>query len=235
MLTDLCKVVKISKSIYLAREPFAINVHKVNKDLQKNELPFIAMNSLEKNWGRLGNKILQYLCLLLVAAWVVPDLALGVTDCGDTVRPLTFYENVSLYALLAGFVFVILGILVDKKNLKMAAFGFALLPIAAWVYVQFFIDFSQIKRNVFAYDALAEGTLANIAEAQDRYKSEQGVFIKDLEKLYSHMAGSHGINPCVRILKINAGWDHWAAEAKHVSSPNAVLWTSKSGSSLKKG
>ena len=235
MLTDLCKVVKISKSIYLAREPFAINVYKVNKDLQKNELPFIAMNSLEKNWGRLGNKILQYLCLLLVAAWVVPDLALGVTDCGDTVRPLTFYENVSLYALLAGFVFVILGILVDKKNLKMAAFGFALLPIAAWVYVQFFIDFSQIKRNVFAYDALAEGTLANIAEAQDRYKSEQGVFIKDLEKLYSHMAGSHGINPCVRILKINAGWDHWAAEAKHVSSPNAVLWTSKSGSSLKKG
>ena len=202
---------------------------------KKNELPFIAMNSLEKNWGRLGNKILQYLCLLLVAAWVVPDLALGVTDCGDTVRPLTFYENVSLYALLAGFVFVILGILVDKKNLKMAAFGFALFPIAAWVYVQFFIDFSQIKRNVFAYDALAEGTLANIAEAQDRYKSEQGVFIKDLEKLYSHMAGSHGINPCVRILKINAGWDHWAAEAKHISSPNAVLWTSKSGSSLKKG
>ena len=202
---------------------------------KKNELPFIAMNSLEKNWGRLGNKILQYVCLFLAAAWVVPDLALGVTGCGDTVRPLTFYENVSLYALLAGFVFVILGILVDRKNLKMAAFGFALLPIAAWVYVQFFIDFSQIKRNVFAYDALAEGTLANIAEAQDRYKSEQGVFIKDLEKLYSHMAGSHGINPCVRILKINAGWDHWAAEAKHVSSPNAVLWTSKSGSSLKKG
>ncbi len=202
---------------------------------KKNELPFTAMNSLEKNWGRLGNKILQYLCLLLVAAWVVPDLALGVTDCGDTVRPLTFYESVSLYALLAGFVFVILGILVDKKNLKMAAFGFALLPIAAWVYIQFFIDFSQIKRSVFAYDALAEGTLANIAEAQDRYKSEQGVFIKDLEKLYSHMAGSHGINPCVRILKITAGWDHWAAEAKHVSSPNAVLWSSKSGSSLKKG
>ncbi len=229
-------VVKIRESIYLAREPFAINMYKVNRDLKKkNELPFIAMNSLEKNWGRLGNKILQYVCLLLAAAWVVPGLALGVTGCGDTVRPLTFYENVSLYALLAGFVFVILGILVDRKNLKMGAFGFALLPIAAWVYVQFFIDFSQIKRNVFAYDALAEGTLANIAEAQDRYKSEQGVFIKDLEKLYSHMAGSHGINPCVRILKINAGWDHWAAEAKHVSSPNAVLWTSKSGSSLKKG
>ena len=202
---------------------------------KKNELPFIAMNSLEKNWGRLGNKILRYLCLLFAVAWVVPDLAFGAADCGDTVRPLTFYENISLYALLAGFVLVIWGILIDKKNIKKAAFGFALLPIAAWIYVQFFIDFSQVKRSVFAYNALAEGTLANIAEAQDRYKSEQGVFIKDLEKLHSHMAGSHGINPCVRILKINAGWDHWAAEAKHISSPNAVLWTSKSGSSLKKG
>ena len=193
------------------------------------------MNSLEKNWGRLVNKILQYLCLLLAAAWVIPGLASGATDCGDTVRPLTYYENISLYALLAGFALVILGILVDKKNAKMAVFGFALLPIVVWVYVQFFIDFSQIKRSVFAYNALTEGTLANIAEAQDRYKSEQGVFIKDLEKLYSHMAGSHGINPCVRILKIRAGWDHWAAEAKHVSSPNTVLWSSKSGSSLKKG
>ena len=202
---------------------------------KKNELPFIAMNSLEKNWGRLGNKILQYLCLLLAAAWVVPDLALGVTGCGDTVRPLTFYENVSLYALLVGFVLVILGILVDKKNLKMAAFGFALFPIAAWVYVQFFIDFSQIKRNVFAYDALAEGTLANIAEAQDRYKSEQGIFLKDLQELYSHVAGSHGINPCVRILKINAGFSQWIAEAKHVSSPDTIKWDSSSGSSLKKG
>ena len=193
------------------------------------------MNSLEKNWGRLGNKILQYLYLLLAAAWAVPGLALGATDCGDTVRPLTFYENVSLYALLAGFVFVVLGILVDKKNLKMAAFGFALFPIAAWVYVQFFIDFSQIKRNVFAYDALAEGTLANIAEAQDRYKSEQGVFLKDLQELYSHVAGSHGINPCVRILKINAGFSQWIAEAKHVSSPDTIKWDSNSGSSLKKG
>jgi hypothetical protein len=97
------------------------------------------------------------------------------------------------------------------------------------------VDFTDLKKNVFAYNALAEGTLANIAEAQDRYKSEQGVFLKDLQELYSHIAGSHGINPCVRILKINAGFSQWIAEAKHVSSPDTIKWDSSSGSSLKKG
>ena len=96
------------------------------------------------------------------------------------------------------------------------------------------VDFTELKKNVFAYNALAEGTLANIAEAQDRYKSEQGVFLKDLQELYSHVAGSHGINPCVRILKINAGFNQWIAEAKHVSSPDTIKWDSSSGSSLKK-
>ena len=109
------------------------------------------------------------------------------------------------------------------------------LAFALWLYIHFFIDFTQIKKNVYAYNALAEGTLANIAEAQDRYKSEQDIFLKDLQKLYSHTAGSQGINPCVRILKINAGFNHWMAEAKHISSPDTIRWDSKSGSSLKKG
>ena len=97
------------------------------------------------------------------------------------------------------------------------------------------IRYKELKKNVFAYNALAEGTLANIAEAQDRNKSEQGVFLKDLQELYSHVAGSQGINPCVRILKINAGFSQWIAEAKHVSSPDTIKWDSSSGSSLKKG
>ncbi|NIQ04151.1 MAG: hypothetical protein GWM98_30505, partial [Nitrospinaceae bacterium] len=77
--------------------------------------------------------------------------------------------------------------------------------------------------------------LANIAEAQDRYKSEHDQYLSDLDKLYSHMAGSHGIDPCVRILKIEADWNHWSAVAKHVSSPEKITWDSQTGSSLKKG
>ena len=51
MLTDLCKVVKISKSIYLAREPFAINVYKVNKDLQKKRVALHIYEFFRKKLG----------------------------------------------------------------------------------------------------------------------------------------------------------------------------------------
>lgn len=182
----------------------------------------------------LNNKTLNVLLILCIGFWTHPGV-LSAGECGVAVKPLSFYDNISLYSLIAGFGLLFAGILIDKKIVKNIVLGLALIPFIAWGYVHFMIDFSQIKKNVFAYNALAEGTLANIAEAQDRYKSEQGVFIKDLQKLYSHTAGSHGINPCVRILKINADFKHWVAEAKHVSSPDTIRWESDSGSSLKKG
>ena len=49
---------------------------------------------------------------------------------------------------------------------------------------------------------MAEATLANIAEAQDRYKSEQGTYIGNLRKLYSHIGGAGGMNECVKILSV---------------------------------
>ena len=82
---------------------------------------------------------------------------------------------------------------------------------------------------------MAEATLANIAEAQDRYKSEQGTYIGNLRMLYSHIGGAGGMNECVKILSINAGFDHWRAEATHLSSPETVIWDSRAGTSLKKG
>ena len=159
----------------------------------------------------------------------------GASDCGDPIKPLSYFDKVSQFSLLICFGLFVIGILIDKKLWKVTALSLSILPLAVWGYVQFMVDFADLKKNVFAYNALAEGTLANIAEAQDRYKSEQGVFLKDLQELYSHVAGSHGINPCVRILKINAGFSQWIAEAKHVSSPDTIKWDSSSGSSLKKG
>ena len=160
---------------------------------------------------------------------------ISANDCGDVIKPLSYFEKISKYSLFICFGLFVIGILIDKKPWKVLALSLSILPLAVWGYVQFMVDFTDLKKNVFAYNALAEGTLANIAEAQDRYKSEQGVFLKDLQELYSHVAGSHGINPCVRILKINAGFSQWIAEAKHVSSPDTIKWDSSSGSSLKKG
>ena len=156
-------------------------------------------------------------------------------ECGKAIKPLSFYNDISLYALIVMFILVFNGILTDKKKIKNVSFLSALIPFFIWGYIHFIVDFSDLKKNVYAYNALAEGTLANIAEAQDRYKSEQDVFLKDLQQLYSHIAGSHGINPCVQIISINAGFAYWIAEAKHVSSPDTIKWDSNSGSSLKKG
>jgi hypothetical protein len=160
---------------------------------------------------------------------------ISASDCGEVIKPLTYFENISTYSLYICLGLFLIGILIDRAPVKNIALSLSILPLALWGYVQFMVDFADLKKNVYAYNALAEGTLANIAEAQDRYKSEQGVFLKDLQELYSHVAGSQGINPCVKILKINAGFSQWIAEAKHVSSPDTIRWDSSSGSSLKKG
>jgi len=155
--------------------------------------------------------------------------------CGEKVHPAKYYSDASLYSLIAGFILVFGGIFADKKALKLGVWGFAVFPFAFWIYINYFVDFQNSQKISFAYDTVAENTLANIAEAQDRYKSEQDTFIKDLDQLYSHMAGSHGIDECVQIIKIEAKWDYWIAHAKHVSSPHQVIWDSRTGSSLKKG
>jgi hypothetical protein len=182
--------------------------------------------------------------LFVAALWAVSALepasvyaqtGANPVACGESIHPEKFYERSSLVALAAGFALLLLGILVDKNALKAGLLGLAVLPFAAWVYIHFFIDYAGLKRLAFTYNAQAENTLANIAEAQDRYKSEHDTFLTDLEKLRSHTAGAHGTDPCVKILKIEAEWNHWYAEAQHVSSPDKVRWDSRSGSSLKKG
>jgi len=155
--------------------------------------------------------------------------------CGESIHPENYYERASTVSLGAGFALLLLGILVDRKSLKAGLLGLALLPLAAWVHIHFFIDYTALKRLAFTYNTQAEGTLANIAEAQDRYKSEHDTFITDLDKLRSHTAGAHGTNPCVKIIRIDAEWNRWYAEARHVSSPDTVSWDSRTGSSLKKG
>lgn len=156
-------------------------------------------------------------------------------DCGEKVRSAKYFSNVSLYSLIGAFVLIFAGIFIDKKGLKLGVWALSVIPFILWVYINYFIDYERMKRLEFTYNAAAENTLANIAEAQDRYKSEQDTFLKDLDKLYSHMAGSHGIDECVEILKIDAEWNHWSAQAKHVSSPDKIIWDSRTGSSLKKG
>ena len=156
-------------------------------------------------------------------------------SCGEEIIPLSYYENISMYSLFVGFGLVFLAIFMEKKKVKLGLAIVAVMPFLAWGYVNFLVDYEKIRKTIFNYNIQAEATLANIAEAQERYQSEQGSFITDLKVLESHIAGAHGMDECVKIVELNASFEHWSAVAQHYSSPDTVRWDSTSGSSLKKG
>jgi hypothetical protein len=174
-----------------------------------------------------------FLKIGLAGLLLCPTLAQAA--CGEEIISLSVYEDISLYSLVAGFILVFAAIFIEKKAFKLSLGVAALLPFLAWGYVNFVVDFTKIQKTIFTYNLQAEATLANIAEAQARYQSEQGAFITDLKVLESHLAGAHGMDECVRIVELNASFGHWSAVAQHYSSPDTVRWDSTSGSSLKKG
>ncbi len=166
---------------------------------------------------------------LTMAPWVAQ------TSCGKAIPPLDLYQTISTYSLIVGFVFVFAAIFMERKKIKLSLSVAAVIPLLIWGYVNFLVDYDHIRKSIFNYNSQAEATLANIAEAQARYKSEHQTYLKDLKELESHLAGAHGLDECVKIIELNVGWDHWSAKAQHVSSPESVHWDSTSGSSLKKG
>lgn len=178
-----------------------------------------------------GNE--TFLKMGLAGLFLNPTLAQA--SCGEEIIRLSLYEDISLYSLIAGFVLVFAAIFLEKKKVKLGLGVAAVLPFLAWGYVNFLVDYDKIRKTIFNYNVQAEATLANIAEAQERYQSEQGNFITDLKVLESHLAGAHGMDECVRIVELNASFGHWSAVAQHYSSPDTVRWDSTSGSSLKKG
>ena len=167
---------------------------------------------------------------ILLNEWIIAQ-----ADCGKKIPDLVIYDQISQYSIWIALALAIGGILIEQKIAKRILMVVAILPLAAWGFVQFMVDYSSLKKEIFAYNVLAEATLANIAEAQDRYKSEQGTYIGAFREIYSHIGGAGGMNECVKILNITAGFEHWRAEASHLSSPDSVIWDSRAGTSLKKG
>ena len=172
---------------------------------------------------------------LITQTLIINDGLVSQINCGEKIPDLIIYERISEFSIWIALALVIGGILLDQDSRKWILFFLAIIPLIAWGYVQFLVDYSRLKKDIFSYNSMAEATLANIAEAQDRYKSEQGTYIENLRKLYSHIGGAGGMNECVKILSVKAGFDHWRAEAAHLSSPETVIWDSRAGTSLKKG
>ena len=156
-------------------------------------------------------------------------------DCGPSPISIETYERISYVSLVTGFGFIFLLTLLNDKILKIGAGIFSLIAFGILGYVYFTVDYDEVRRIIFNYNVQAEQALNNLAEGQDRYKSEYGLYLNDLEKLHSHIAGASGLSRCVKILEIKVYRDYWTATAQQISSPEKVYWDSRKGSSLKKG
>ena len=115
--------------------------------------------------------------ILLIVFSPAPAIVFGQSSCGEKIPALGIYDQISQYSIWAALLIAITGILLDQKSWKRILLLLAVFPLAAWGYVHFMVDYTSLKNEIFTYNAMAESTLANIAEAQDRYKSEQGTIL----------------------------------------------------------
>ena len=92
-----------------------------------------------------------------------PGIAFGQSSCGEKIPALGNFELISQYSLGLAVVVLILGILFDHKIWKKVLLVLALVPFAGWMYVNFFVDYNKLKKDIFNHNAVAEATLANIA------------------------------------------------------------------------
>ena len=95
-----------------------------------------------------NSKIPYSLLFIFIGFLVYPTLSLA-SECGEAIKPLSYYNNIAFYSLIVGFGLVLLGILSDVKIIKNTSFACAFIPFALWGYVHFIIDFSELKKNVF--------------------------------------------------------------------------------------
>ena len=109
---------------------------------------------------------------LLFFLFFIPNVVFGQTTCGEKIPAMGIFDQISQYALWLALALMIPGILLDQTLWKRILLFLALVPFIGWVYVNFFVDYNGLKKQIFTHNAMAEATLANIAEAQDRYKSE---------------------------------------------------------------
>tara|TARA_B100000686_G_C16802584_1_gene987263 strand:- start:2948 stop:3562 length:615 start_codon:yes stop_codon:yes gene_type:complete len=163
------------------------------------------------------------------------DQGIMKIDCGPKPISIEFYERVSYFSLAASFGLVFLLTFFNSKPLKFFLGVLALTALGIWGYVFLTADYEETRRIIFNYNIKAEQALNNLAEGQDRYKSEYGVYMNDLKELHSHVAGASGVDRCVNIYDIKVYHEYWTATAQQVSSPDKIYWDSRKGSSLKKG
>ena len=82
----------------------------------------------------------------------MPGVALGQSSCGEKIPALGIFDQISQYALWLALAFMIPGIIFDHKIWKKTLLLLAILPFVAWAYVNFFIDYNSLKKEIFNHN-----------------------------------------------------------------------------------
>ena len=70
---------------------------------------------------------------------------------GEKIPDLIIYERISQFSIWIALALAIGGILLDQKIGKRVLFIMTLFPIMAWGYLQFVVDYSRLKKDIFSY------------------------------------------------------------------------------------
>jgi len=95
------------------------------------------------------NQIILWVLILLS----VPGVVLGQTSCGEKIPQLGIFDQISQYALWMALALMIPGVLFDHKFWKKALLIMALVPFAGWAYVNFFVDYNSLKKEIFNHNS----------------------------------------------------------------------------------
>ena len=112
-------------------------------------------------WLTAGFSADQGLALISDALAQVAEPPKDASHCGEPIRPLEFYDRISRYALIAGFVFILPAIVINNKKGKGALIVLGSVFLLGWGYLNFGINYQAIKKNIFQYSAAPpSGTLS---------------------------------------------------------------------------
>ena len=123
---------------------------------------------------------------LILNIYILNNEIISKVNCGNKIPDLAVYEKISQYSIWIALIFFIGAILFDQKKTKQILIVFSLIPITAWGYVNFKVDYSDFIHDLESNNKKNFNLEKNIFLKKIKFffdKIEYPVQIEELAKL----------------------------------------------------
>ena len=97
--------------------------------------PLIFVKSGKPHKLKESNMLIRTFCngviISFLTVFVFSDI-ISANNCGDVIKPLSYFDKISKYSLFICFGLFVIGILIDKNPLKVIVLSLSILPLAVW-------------------------------------------------------------------------------------------------------